>query len=486
MNPQNGEILAMANYPDYDLNNPQDVNATGLADVWDTLDSESKNNAFYELWANKIVSYLYEPGSTFKLLISAIGLEEGVVETDTERDFLCEGYYTVVEGEPPIACWRYYNPHGELSLRGALEGSCNPAFMQLGQRIGTETLYKYFSAFGLFDRIGTDIAYTPNAIFTEESKVGPIELATMSFGQRFSITPLQLVTAVSSIVNGGTLIEPKIVKQIENTDTGSVTAVDTTEVRHVISEETCSQVRDMMKSVVTDGTGGHAAVSGYEIGGKSGTSEPPVGQEDEGYVASFIGISPTENTEVVCFLALYGLTEEQEHQGGTVCGPIVGEILSEVLPYLGVTSTNPSATDNTEATVTETTGAYVSSVTGQTVASAREKLEANGFEVIVPSGVDESTTIVTDQMPKAGSYLENGSTIYLYTSENDVRTSVTVPDVKGMSISNATSTLQNSNLNVIVEGTTGVVVSQSITSGKEVEEGTIVTIVVKEELTDTQ
>lgn len=486
MNPQNGEILAMANYPDYDLNDPQNVEATGLSDVWDTLDSDTKNSAFYELWANKNVSYLYEPGSTFKLLISAIGLEEGVVETDTEKDFLCEGYYTVVEGEPAIACWRYYNPHGELSLRGALEGSCNPAFMQLGQRIGTETLYKYFRAFGLFDRVGTDIAYTPNSIFTEESKVGPIELATMSFGQRFSITPLQLVTAVSSIVNGGTLIEPKIVKQIENTDTGSVTTVEDSVVRQVISVETSEQVKDMMKSVVTDGTGGHAAVSGYEIGGKSGTSEPTVGNEDEGFVASFIGISPIENTEVVCFLALYGLTEEQEHQGGTVCGPVVGEILSEVLPYLGVTSTNSTATDTTEATVVEDTGSYVSSVTGQTVASARAKLEANGFEVVVPAGIDENVTLVTDQMPKAGSYLENGSTIYLYTSENDVRTSVAVPDVKGMSISEATSTLQNSNLNVIVEGTTGVVISQSITSGKEVEEGTIVTIVVKEELVDTQ
>ena len=486
MNPQNGEIYAMANYPDYDLNNPQDVGATGLSDVWDTLDADARNAAFYELWANKNVSYLYEPGSTFKLLVSAAGLEEGLVETDAEGDFLCEGYYTVVEGEPPIACWRYYNPHGSLSLRGALEGSCNPAFMQLGQRIGTETLYKYFRAFGLFDKVGTDIAYTPSSIFTEEDKVGPIELATLSFGQRFSITPLQLVTAVSSVVNGGTLIEPKIVKQIENTDTGSVTTVDTTEVRKVISEETSAQIRDMMKSVVIEGTGGHAAVSGYEIGGKSGTSEPPVGKEEEGYVASFIGISPTENTEVVCFLALYGLTEEQEHQGGTVCGPVVGEILSEVLPYLGVASTNSASSDNTEATVSESTGAYVSSVTGQTVASARTKLESNGFNVVVPDGVDESTTLVTDQMPKPGNYLENGSKIYLYTSENDVRTSVTVPDVKGLSIQEATSKLQDTNLNVIVEGTTGVVVSQSVMAGKEVEEGSIVTIVIKEELVDTQ
>ena len=183
---------------------------------------------------------------------------------------------------------------------------------------------------------------------------------------------------------------------------------------------------------------------------------------------------------------MYGLTEEQEHQGGTVCGPVVGEILSEVLPYLGVASTNSASSDNTEATVSEATGAYVSSVTGQTVASARTKLESNGFNVVVPDGVDENTTLVTDQMPKPGNYLENGSKIYLYTSENDVRTSVTVPDVKGLSIQEATSKLQDTNLNVIVEGTTGVVVSQSVMAGKEVEEGSIVTIVIKEELVDTQ
>lgn len=482
MNPQNGEILAMANAPDYDLNNPKDVESTGLS----SLDSEAQSTALYELWANKNVSYLYEPGSTFKILMSAIGLEEGVVETDTEGDFLCRGYYTVAEGENPIACWRYYDPHGYTSLRQALEYSCNPAFMQLGQRIGTKTMYKYFRAFGLFDKVGSDIAYTPNSIFTAEEKVGPVELATMSFGQRFSITPLQLVTAVSSVVNGGTLVEPKIVKKIENTDTGSVTEVETTKVRRVISEETSEQVRDMMKSVVTDGTGKHAAVEGYEIGGKSGTSEPSQADPSAGYTASFIGISPIENTEVVCLLYLTGLSASQEHQGGTVCGPVVGEILSEVLPQLGVTSTNSTNNDNSEATVSKSTGAYISSVKGQTVASARAKLEANGFNVVASGIEDESTSVVTDQMPKAGNYLESGATVYLYTSENDVRTSITVPDVKGMSISKATSELQKSNLNVIVEGTSGNVVSQSVMAGKEVEEGTIVTIVVKEELSDTQ
>ena len=485
MNPQNGEILAMANYPDYDLNDPQDPEPTGLSDVWDELDSDTQMDALYELWANKNVSYLYEPGSTFKLLISAIGLEEGVVETDTANDFYCSGYYTVVEDEDPIACWRYYNPHGYTSLREALEGSCNPAFMQLGARIGVSTLYDYFSAFGLFERCGNDIASAPTSQFYEEETVGAIELATMSFGQRFEITPLQLITAVSCIVNGGTLVEPKIVKQVEDVDTGSITTIETTEVRQVISEETSEEVKDLMLSVVTDGTGGHAAVEGYEIGGKSGTSEPTEENADEGYTASFIAISPIENTEVVCLLILYGLTGE-EYQGGTVCGPVVGQILSEVLPYLGVTSTSSVSTDDEDETEEdEDTGSYVSDVKGLTVASSRAKLEANGFNV-VSLVEDEDTSIVTDQMPKAGAYLEEGATIYLYTSDDEVRTSVTVPDVKGESISSATEILQNSNLNVIVEGTSGVVVSQSVSSGEEVEEGTIVTIVVKDELTDTQ
>ena len=239
-----------------------------------------------------------------------------------------------------------------------------------------------------------------------------------------------------------------------------------------------------MLSVVTDGTGGHAAVEGYEIGGKSGTSEPTEENADEGYTASFIAISPIENTEVVCLLILYGLTGE-EYQGGTVCGPVVGQILSEVLPYLGVTSTNSTSTDDDESEEVESTGSYVSDVKGQTVASSRTKLETNGFNVV--SFVDdESTSIVTDQMPKAGAYLEEGATIYLYTSEDEVRTSITVPDVKGETIESATEILQNSNLNVIVEGTSGVVVSQSVSAGEEVEEGTIVTVVVKDELTDTQ
>ena len=332
MDPQNGDILAMANYPDYDLNDPQNPIYTGLGDKWDTLTDEEKSDARFKLWANKNVSYLYEPGSTFKTVVSSIGLEEGVVETDTEGEFHCGRFFHV--GDRDIYCWSPTD-HGYLSLRGALEKSCNPSFMQLGLKIGAKTMYKYFDAFGLFDSIGSNISAVPKSSFTDIEKVGSVELATMSFGQRFSITPLQMITAVSTIANGGTLIEPKIVKQIENTDNGSITTIDTKQIRKVISEETANQVKDMMHSVVEEGTGQTAKIEGYEIGGKSGTSEPIESRKEiDGYTASFVAISPIENTKVVCLVMLFNLTENQEHQGGPTCGPVARQILSEVLPNM--------------------------------------------------------------------------------------------------------------------------------------------------------
>ncbi len=473
MNPQTGDILAMANYPDYDLNDPFNIEATGLAENWDTLTQEEKNNAYYTLWRNKNVSDLYEPGSTFKIIMSSIGLEEELVQTNTANDFLCQKHYVVVENEEPIDCWAP-SAHGYLTLTGALEKSCNPAFMQLGQRIGVNRMYKYFEAYGLFDKVGTDIARVEKSIFYDENAVGPIELATMSFGQRFSISPLQLITAVSAIANDGVLVTPKIVKQIENVDTGSIKTIETEEVRQVISEETAAQVKGMMRSVVVNGTGKYAAVEGYEIGGKSGTSEPTKANEEEGYVASFIALSPIENTQVVCLVILYD-PKGHSHQGGTICGPVASDILSEVLPYMGMTS---SASDDSTTTQNQMA---VAEVKNMSVADARKKLEASGFSVVI-NVADEAASIVTDQMPKSGVYLESGAKVFLYTSENEVRSSISVPNVKGLSIEEAKAKLRAENLNVIIEGTRGIIVSQSISAGNTVEAGTVITLVAKEEL----
>ena len=482
MNPQSGDILAMASNPDYNLNQPRDSVATGLQSTWDTLSSEDKSNALYKLWRNKAVSDLYEPGSTFKLITSSIGLEEGKVSTDTNGDFNCNIVYYPAPDQP-ISCWRTYAAHGAQSLREALQNSCNPAFMQLGARIGARTSYKYYEAFELFStRIGNTIASVSKPQFTELNKVGAVELATMSFGQRFSISPLQLITAVSAICNDGVLVEPRIVKKVENTDTNSAENLETKEIRQVISKDTADKVKDMMLSVVEKGTGKWAKVDGYTIGGKSGTSEPIESKkEEEGYTASFIAISPIENTQVVCLVVLYKPEGAAGHQGGQTAGPVASQIMSEVLPYLGI-PTN----DTKVETSTTNTSIAVQDVTNKTIAEAKKVLKESGFNVSVSSSGDENNTLVSEQVPKSGIYLEEGSTIYLYTSESSNKKTTKVPNIKGKTVAEATKILKDKNLNIKVDGDKGIIVSQDPTFDVEVEEGTVINVVIKEQLKDGQ
>ena len=477
MNPQSGDILAMATYPNYNLNDPQNIGPTGLSGSWENYSSDEKFNALNSLWTNKAVSSMYEPGSTFKLITSSVALEENIVQTDHSGDFYCNGLYQVADRN--ISCWSTV-PHGSLSLREALEKSCNPAFMQLGQKIGARTLYKYYDAYGFFDRVGSNIAVTYPGKFTELEKVGPVELATMSFGQRFTISPLQLISAVSAITNDGVYVTPRIVKQVENTDTGTIETIETQKVRQVISKETSETMKNMMESVVVDGTGKHAKVDGYSIGGKSGTSEPTAGKEDEGYVASFVAISPIENTQVVCLVVVYGVTDKNRHQGGQVAGPVAAQILSEVLPDIGV------ASDGTEPVQRSENNIAISNVTGKTVAEARRILEQSGFVVKAKIDGDEETTIVKDQVPKSGIALESGASVCLYAENSEDRISQTVPSVKGMSVEEARNTIRNAGLNIKFTGTSGNVVSQDPYAGTSLEEGSVVNVVIKEDLVDAQ
>ena len=485
MNPQNGEILAMATYPNFNLNEPSNFVATGLSeDEWNALEKQDKSATLLNLWKNRAVSDVYEPGSTFKLITAAVGLEEGLVEKDKPGDFYCSGSYLVTPEEPPIACWRSYNPHGSQTLREALCNSCNPAFMQLGQRIGARTLYKYFDAFGLFDVVGNDIAKAYPGKFHELEKIASVELATTSFGQRFTISPLQLITAVSAICNDGTLVKPKIVKQIENTDTGSIEVVETEKVRQVISKKTASDVKDMMQSVVEEGTGRQAKIEGYSIGGKSGTSEPTIANQSDGYVASFIAISPIENTQVVCLVAVYGLQEHVDHQGGQIAGPIAHKILSQVLPILGITSSSTPETEKEQ--VNEEKLISVPNVKGQTISEANGKLQSLGFNVKYPENIDVNASVVFEQVPKPGATLTKDSIICLYSSAEEPRVKVVVPNIKEMPVDKASNILRANNLNIRVEGTKGIVSSQEPTYETEVEEGTIIDVVIKEKLTDAQ
>jgi len=479
MDPTNGDIIAQATYPTYNLNDPFNIEATGKASEWDKMTAQERTNAYYAIWRNRAVADTYEPGSTFKLITSAIALEENLVDTSSVL-FYCAGKYHV--GDRDIYCWRS-TPHLSQSLTQALGNSCNPAFMQLGQKIGVSRFFKYLEAFGLTEKTGADLASESNSLLFKENEVNDVELATLSFGQRFSITPLQLVTAVSAIVNDGTLVTPRIVKKIENPDTGAITEIETNTVRQVISKETSEQVKNMMEYVVVKGTGQNAAVEGYSIGGKSGTSEPPVTRPEDGYVASFIAVSPIENTKLVVLVILYDPNPNGEgsHQGGQTAAPVAAEILNEVLPYLGIAS---SSTDSASHSAIETT--TLPSVINKTAAEAKKILENAGFTVELKVDGDINSELITNQVPKAGTALIDGATIYLYSSTNQASISVSVPNVKGMSASQAINALKTKGFNVSFTGSTGVVVSQDPSFDTLAEEGTVINLVLKEKLVDGQ
>ena len=274
---------------------------------------------------------------------------------------------------------------------------------------------------------------------------GQVELATLSFGQRFNITPLQMITTVSGIVNDGLMMKPRIVKQSINTDTNVVTNYDSEEVRQVVSKETSEVVRNMLRSVVTDGTGGYANISGYTVGGKSGTSEPPVTKEELGYTASFIGITPIADTKVVILVTLYQ-PSNGKYQGGETAGPVVNQILSEILPYMGIPSNNSEydgPSSNSDTTLPD--------VRNKTITEAEKILKNAGFKVKISTNKDRNSSLVSNQVPKPGAKLSSESIIYLY-EEEDVSVSVKVPRLTGMTLEQATNALRSKNLNINYEG----------------------------------
>lgn len=473
MNPNNGDILAMATYPSYDLNSPRQPN-NSLVDGWDNLSGEEKLNNLFSMWRNRAVADTYEPGSTFKIITAATALEENIVETDHAGDFYCPGYQMV--NGIKINCWRNVSTHGSQSLRQALMNSCNPAFIQLGQKIGTSTLYKYYKAFGLFDITGIATSGEANSSFWDLDDLGQMELATMSFGQRFKITPIQLITAVSSIANDGVLVQPRIVKEFTNTDTGAVTTIEPKTVRQVVSKETADKMLNMLESVVTTGGGHYAQVTGYSVAGKTGTSEPVSGDSNSYYIASFVGISPVENPEVVVLITLYNPQGPNGHFGGTIAAPVCSQILSDVLPYLGIPSDDLSSSSSSVKTTA------IPDVRNKTVAEAKKILNAAGFTCNVST--TDTSLIVSDQVPKPGTALISEASVNLYTQDTDTRVSQEVPDLKGMTYAQARDSLKAKNLNIHVSGN-GVVLTQDPMSGTAVEEGTVVNVTLQPKSSDT-
>ncbi len=405
INPNNGDILAMATYPGYNLNTPYTINSEELASMWSTMSSSDKSNALEKMWRNKAISDTYEPGSTFKLITASAALEEGLVTDIEQQSFACTGGIDIAGTY--IKCWRYYRPHGSESLRMALMNSCNPIFIGLGQKIGVEKYFSYLEKFGLLSKTGIDLSGEANSIFIAKDKAGPVELATISFGQRFEITPLQLVRAISSIVNGGKLLQPRVVKAVINSQTGEKQEFEPIVLaENVVSKETSQKVLSMMESVVASGTGKNAQVLGYTVGGKTGTSEDGVNTGK--YVTSFCGVASISDPEVVILITLYNPTGEGGHQGGGVAAPIGSQILSEVLPYLELKK------DNTEA-LEETFSVTVPNITGMSVKDATKTLSDLGLSLTYDNQdleIDKSNTFITEQTPKEGISINSGNSVY--------------------------------------------------------------------------
>lgn len=403
MDPNNGDILAMAGYPTYNLNDPYVPMDSEVSANWDNLSKEEKTAEQQKMWRNKAISDAYEPGSTFKLITSSASLEEKITDTDNSGEFCCTGSITI--SGVTIKCWRYYRPHGSESLRQALMNSCNPVFIGLGQKLGVKTYYSYLNKFGFLRKTGIDLQGEGGSIFLAEEKVGPVELGTIAFGQRFEVTPIQMITAVSSIANGGTYVVPRVVKGIVNSQTGEVKNIEPQKKETVISKETSEKVLSMMQSVVAEGTGKNAQVKGYSIGGKTGTSEDGVNTGK--YVTSFVGVAPISNPKLVILITLYNPTGEGGHQGGGVAAPIASQVLGEVLPYLEVKKDNEKEEDAKNKVA-------VPNLEGMTIGEAKKVLKDLNLnlEYNEENTENEEERIITEQVPVSGvEVLEESSII---------------------------------------------------------------------------
>lgn len=333
MDPKTGDILSLASKPDYDPNDPRTPIYPYYQEELDNYSDKDKIKGYYQMWRNPAVSDTYEPGSTFKLITSSAAVEEGVIKEGEK--FTCTG--KVMVGGRPIKCWRHYRPHGAQSFEEAVQNSCNPVFVELGSRLGVSKMYDYIGNYGLTQKTGIDLPGEAKGIMYDEKNVGPVELATISFGQSISVTPIQLITAVSSVVNDGKLMQPRVVKGYTDNQGNIIEEVDPKIVRQVISEESSKKMRSVMESVVSVGSGNKAYIPGYRIGGKTGTAQKVEdGRYAQGkYICSFIGAAPMDDPQIVV-LAIVDEPTGVSAFGSTTAGPIVKEIMNDSLKYLGV------------------------------------------------------------------------------------------------------------------------------------------------------
>ncbi|MBR2715225.1 MAG: PASTA domain-containing protein [Ruminococcus sp.] len=495
MDVNTGEILAMATVDGYDPNDPFTINKDDrkkikeidkeylyengylkenenptnkeLEELLATARSEAESAALSKMWRNKAISDTYYPGSVFKMVSLSMALEEGTVTADTA--FTCSGVFELYDKK--IGC-HLSSGHGTQNYTQALCNSCNPAFIQIGQSVGEEKFWEYYQSFGFSEKTGIDLpGESDDIFFTEDGSMGPVDLAVASFGQNFSITPIQMITAASAIANGGDLVQPHVVKQILGTDGSVVQNISTDTKRQVISEEVAKEMRNILEQNAIGGTGKNGYVAGYRIAGKTGTSEKlsdSNGDNVQDYIASYCGFAPADNPEIA-LLVFFDTPLSGNYYGSAVAAPVFANIMGEVLPYLEV---DAQYTEEEAANVDTTTGTY----TGLSVSEASKLVNADGFEVTIKG---EGTKVVS-QVPAAGSNIPTGGTVVLYTDENSVTEKVTVPNLVGYSLYDVNYLASYYGINISITGAVNssdsLSTAQSIAEGTQVSAGTVVTV----------
>lgn len=406
MDPNNGDVLALASKPDYDPNDPKIPTDKELQEQWKSLSDKELQEAWFDMWRNPAVNDIYEPGSTFKLLTVATALEENA--TNLEAHYFCDGYVRQITSAN-IKCWRYYNPHGDQTLSEALQNSCNDALAQIGLDIGKDAFYKYLRAFGLEEVSGIKLNGEAPGLVKHPENMKDVDLVTQAFGQGVTLTPIQLVTAVSALSNGGNLLEPRIVKQLIDEDGNVVKNFDTVVRRKVVSEQTSKTMLQLMRESAESGTK-QAYRMGYRIGGKSGTAQKVINgiYPDGKFISSFIGVAPVDDPKAVALVMVDEPDRNIGYYGSVVAGPVAADLLENIMKYYDV---EPVYTEE-ELSGVEAQTVEVPNLLGLTIAEATEKLIKSNLTSNITIEV-EADKIVKSQFPKAGEKVVKNSVITL-------------------------------------------------------------------------
>ena len=472
MNPKTGAIYAMATYPSFDLNQPSVIYDTTVAKTLDSLTGQEYSDAYQEAretqWKNKAISEIHFPGSVFKVVTTAAAMEEKLIDLQNDS-FYCNGSFTVM-GET-IGCSNR-NGHGAQSFTKALTNSCNPAFMEIGLRLGTSKFSYYFKGFGLTEKTGIDLPGEANSLYISEDVMSNVDLASSSFGQANKVTPIQTITAYAAAINGGKLVTPYLVEQIVDADGNIVMEHQTEEKRQVVSEATSQTVREQLEAVVENNPTHNAYIEGYRIGGKSGTAEKL--DEYDGvemkYAASYGCFAPADDPEVIMLIIADEPDNIINYYGSAVVTPYAKTVMSEILPYLGF---YPEYTDEEYADRNVT----VPLVQEKSLDSATATLDDMGLSYEV---VGEGSSVVS-QCPKTGAVIEKGGKVILYTEENTEPEVVEVPNLIGLSAAEANTALTQLGLNIVTMGASSdnadaKVQFQSEPAGTSVEVGTVINL----------